>query len=209
MKKILTLFTMILVGSLAGGQAWCQVEGEGIGQSEDVLSRLRCIVSTDFYMLNFTAFQPKAGDTDPREMFKPYCRDLPGTGKTYLTVDLIDRDTRQMPISLRVIEEGLNAETGEVEQLRTIKEVAAQRYNTGVVETQVTFDKEGHYALLVGVGESASEEDIIKIDLNVGIKTAGSSGGSGFGAGLIIVLGTVALMIYMAMRLLRQRRSAP
>lgn len=208
MKKMTGILVFILAG-LTTSQLWAQAD-LAIGQSDDSLSGLKCMITTDFYIVHFSALQPKDGETDPKERFRPYCHDLPEVGKSYLTVDLVDQDARQIPIALRLIEEAQASESNEVQQVRTLMEVPGKVYKTGVVSTEATFDKPGRYALLVDIGEAVAEEDTIRIPLRVGLDSGKreSGGGSGGGGGLIIILGAVALILYMVLRFLRKKRTA-
>lgn len=208
MKKMTGILVFIAT-ALVAAQVWAQTEQEAIGQSDDLLSGMKCLISTDFYIVHFTAFQPKEGETDPKERFRPYCRELPEIGKSYLTVDLVDQDARQMPVGLRLVEEEIGAEPNEVKQVRTLLEVPGKVYNTGVVSTEATFDKPGRYALLVDIGEAVAEEDTVRIPLRVGLDSGKrEGGGSSGGGGMIIILGAVALILYMGLRFLRQKRTA-
>ncbi|MGH6635609.1 MAG: hypothetical protein ACRED0_05555 [Gammaproteobacteria bacterium] len=209
MKKITRILTLVFWSVLALPQAWPQSQNSQGGQVDDKLSRLSCLVTTDFYMVHFTAFQPKAGETDPKKMFRPYCQDLPDASKAYLTLDLIDRDVRKMPVGLKLVEEAQGAEQAQLEQQRTLMEVPPKAYKHGVVETQADFDKPGNYALLVTIGEAAAEEDTIRIPLRVGLGTVPEQGSEGGSRGLlVVVLGSVVLLAFFGWRLFRRRRQA-
>jgi len=130
-----------------------------------------CLISTDFYIVHFTAFQPpKKMPTDLRERrqaLQRYCRELPNTGTTFLGIDFIDRDVRQLPIALKVVEE--SGDTGDSE--RVLKALPAKRYPHGVAEMRVDFDRPGHYALVVEFGDHPElADDRLRIPLTVGIE---------------------------------------
>jgi len=207
MKKITRILILIFWSFLALPQAWPQSRSSQDGQVDDKLSRLSCLVTTDFYMVHFTAFQPKTGETDPKQMFRPYCQDLPDAGKAYLTLDLVDRDVRKMPVGLKLVEEAEGAEQAQLEPQRTLMEVPPKVYKHGVVETQADFDKPGNYALLVTVGEAAAEEDTIRIPLRVGLGTVPAERSEGGSRGLLVVaLGSVVLLSFFGWRFFKRRR---
>ncbi len=201
MIKITRILTLLFCSFLVVSHAWSQG-----GQSDDKLSQLRCLVTTDFYIVHFTAFQPRAGETDPKKMFRPYCQDLPEASRAYLTVDLVGQDVRSMPVALKLVEEAQGAENGQLEPQRTLVEVPSKVYKNGVVETQADFDKPGHYDLLVTIGEAVAEEDTIHIPLRVGLGTVPEEGsGENTRALLIISLGGVALLSYFGWRFWKRR----
>ncbi|MGH8593387.1 MAG: hypothetical protein ACREV3_05885 [Gammaproteobacteria bacterium] len=208
MTKITRILTLLFCSILVVSQAWSQSQSSQGGQSDDKLSQLSCLITTDFYIVHFTAFQPRAGETDPKKMFRPYCQDLPEASRAYLTVDLVDQDVRKMPVGLKLVEEAQGAENGQLEpQQRMLVEVPSKVYKYGVVETQADFDKPGHYALLVTIGEAVAEENTIRIPLRVGLGTVPEEGsGENTRELLIIALGGVALLSYFGWRFLKRRK---
>lgn len=132
-----------------------------------------CLITTDFYIVHFTAFQPPSGGTGDarqrREEFRRYCRELPQTGVTYFGIDFMDRDVRHLPIALRVVEERGEGEAGEV--MRTLKEIPPRPYPQGVAALKVDFDRPGHYALVVQFGEAELADDRLRIPLTVGLSS--------------------------------------
>jgi len=135
----------------------------------DPTKSLTCLITTDFYIVHLTAYQePKKDSDEKRHKFKPFCQELPDIGPSFLAIDFIDRDLRQMPIGMRVVEQKENAESGEMEDGATIADSPAQIYKTGVTQIQVDFPKPGKYALIVSVGDDMFAEKI-NIPLRVGI----------------------------------------
>ncbi|MGH8607701.1 MAG: hypothetical protein ACREX9_09840 [Gammaproteobacteria bacterium] len=208
MTKITRILTLLFCSILVVSQAWSQSQSSQGGQSDDKLSQLSCLITTDFYIVHFTAFQPRAGETDPKKMFRPYCQDLPEASRAYLTVDLVDQDVRKMPVGLKLVEEAQGAENGQLEpQKRMLVEVPSKVYKYGVVETQADFDKPGRYALLVTIGEAVAEENTIRIPLRVGLGTVPEEGsGENTRELLIVALGGVALFGYFGWRFLKRRQ---
>lgn len=137
-----------------------------------------CLITNDFYAVHFsvyvkTAVAPK--DASDREaLLKPYCQELPVTGKAFFSADLIDRDIRQTPIGIRVVELELtgsdDTKPESFKEVRTITEVPAKLYSKGVVEAQADIAKNGYYALflLIGGEEAISDEDKLRIAFHVG-----------------------------------------
>ncbi len=132
-------------------------------------STMSCLVVNDFYAVHFTAIQEsqRKGEDSP---FVKYCQEIPTTGKTYLTIDLLDRDVRKMPVSLRVIEESVD-EDGRIKEIkRVLTEVPAKVYRNGTADTGLTIGKPGHYALVASFGDDLiTEDDRLRIPFTVGL----------------------------------------
>lgn len=148
-------------------------------ETSDPKKDLKCLVMTDFYIAHFTAFQEPINKEDRANIMKaftPYCQDLPHLTKTYMTVDLLDRDVRKIPVSMRVIEEERDPKTKETREIRVISEVSPKVNPNGVAEIQAVFDKPGHYAVLVSIGEAMTEDDILRVPLRVGLSNPDGEG---------------------------------
>ena len=116
---------------------------------------MTCLVGDGFYAANFTATQEgrqKGEKTD----FAKYCQAIPGIGKTYLSIDLLDRDARKTPVALRVVKEEFNEEDGRPpHELATLTETPAKIYATGTADIVAGIKQPGHYALIATVGIAA------------------------------------------------------
>ena len=70
---------------------------------------ITCVVSNDGYDVHFTAYarvSPGDGMPGEAESLAPFCQDLPATGPTHLTLDLMNREARTRPVAVRVVREG-------------------------------------------------------------------------------------------------------
>jgi hypothetical protein len=128
------------------------------------------LITTDFYIVHLTAYQEPKKDPNAkkRHTFEPFCQVLPEDGSSFLALDFINRDLRQMPIGMSVIELIESPETGEMADGKIISEVAPTNYKTGVAQIQANFPKPGHYMLIATVGDDMFA-DKIRIPLRVGI----------------------------------------
>ena len=130
---------------------------------------MTCLIANDFYAMHFTALQKGRKSNEATEFVK-YCQEIPTVGETFLTVDLLDRDVRKLPVALRVIEESFSQEGALPREVRTLAETPQQVYKNGTVETHVDIKEPGHYALIVSVGEDPfSEDDRVRIPFSVGL----------------------------------------
>ncbi|MDF9392568.1 MULTISPECIES: hypothetical protein [Methylococcus] len=170
---------------------------------------MNCLVANDFYAVHFTAMQEGRYENERHE-FTKYCQEIPGTGKTYLSIDLLDRDVRNTPIALRVIEEDLGAGSQLPKEKRTLAEVPPKIYKNGTVETYTNITEPGHYALIAVFGDEAvTEDDRLRIPFSVGVPSpVQPNRWPGALAALIGAL-VLATLCYVAYRNLGLRRAAP
>jgi hypothetical protein len=159
---------VIFAGSLVG----CDTS-EKLGTPPQIadVNSVGCLIANDFYAVHFSAYlKPKAGN-EREALLTPYCQELPSEGKVFFAADLIDRDIRQTPIGIRVIEiEKTGDKSTDFKEIRELNKVEPKIYSKGVVEAQADLDKKGDYALilLIGGDEAISDEDKLKITFHVG-----------------------------------------
>lgn len=169
------IFSVLLLTSLLTG---CDRDKLGTQPQIPDMNSVGCLITNDFYAVHLsvyvkTATAPKDA-SDRAALLKPYCQELPVTGKAFFSADLIDRDIRQTPIGIRVVELELtgsdDTKPENFKEVRTITEVPAKTYTKGVVEAQADIDKNGYYALFLLVGGEAavSDEDKLRIAFHVG-----------------------------------------
>lgn len=159
------LFFLLFLGFYNTGSA------QSPSQSDPTKS-LECLITTDFYIVHLSSYQePKKTDSKKRHKFKPFCQELPEDGPSFLAIDFIDRDLRQMPVGMQVVELKENPEGDDMIDGATIAQTPTQTYKTGVAQIQVDFPKPGHYALVASVGDDMFA-DKIRIPLRVGIGSA-------------------------------------
>jgi hypothetical protein len=172
-------------------------------------SNMTCLVGNDFYAVHFTAIQ-EGRQKEERTDFTKYCQEIPAIGKTYLSIDLLDRDVRKTPVSLRVIKEEFSEEDGRPPQeLGTLTEASAKIYPNGTADIAVDIKQPGHYALIATIGnEAISEDDRLRIPFTVAVEgAAGAAKINWLGriTGFIVltffgVMGFIGLRTYRAYR---------
>lgn len=166
MKKF--ILSTLIAGLLVG----CDMS-EKLGTPPQIadVNSVGCLVANDFYAVHFSAYlKPKTGD-DKIALLTPYCQELPNEGKVFFSADLIDRDIRQTPIGIRVIEiEKTGDKPTDFKEIRELNKVEPKIYAKGVVEAQADLDKKGDYALILLIGgeEAMSDDDKLRIMFHVG-----------------------------------------
>lgn len=136
-----------------------------------------CIIANDFYAIYFSTYvEPKNGIGDPAKidesLYQSYCQNIPETGTVFFTADLIDEDLREMPISLRLVEQELTDtdNTLDYEDGRVLETIESRIYSQGTIETKAFIDKKGQYKLYLIIGEEpVFEDDILEIPFAVGM----------------------------------------
>ena len=166
---VISFFCAIaLTGALCVNAATAPRDTLNNGRQAYAGSGVKCMVTNDFYAMNFTAMQEGQvkGETTP---FVKYCQEIPATGKTFLTVDLLDRDVRTTPLTLRVVEEEIL--DGRLPKIkRTVTETPAKVYKNGTADIVADLMQAGHYALMVTIGDqSISEDDRLRIPFSVAL----------------------------------------
>lgn len=136
---------------------------------------ISCVTQEKGFVVHFTAYQKVEKSEDSPLGFKRFCHDLPSTGETFITIDLVDRYTRSQSASLRIVEATAGERPGAVEEGRTLVDVPKQHHRTGLVEAKVNFKKKGLYAAILTLGK---EEISIPVQVGVGAGEESSTGGS-------------------------------
>ena len=173
-------------------------------------SNMSCLKGNDFYAVHFSAFQP-GRQKGERSDFTKYCEQIPAVGATYLSIDLLDRDVRKVPVSLRVVEEEFNEDDGRPpKELRTVAEIPAKVYNNGTADIQANITQPGHYALIATIGEDAiSEDDHLRIPFTVALEGAAPVNWLGRITGAIVLLffGACGVIGYRTWRAYRPKKA--
>ncbi|MBS1212381.1 MAG: hypothetical protein H6R26_997 [Proteobacteria bacterium] len=169
-------------------------------------SNMSCLVANDFYAVHFTAIQPGM-NKDEKTPFVKYCQEIPSVGKTYLSIDLLDRDVRNTPIALRVVEEEVGIDGVPPKEKSTLAELPARIYKNGTVDTHVEITTPGHYALIATIGDDMiTDDDRLRIPFSVGIPSPSKPSnwmGKFTGvltAGFFGVMGLIGLRTYLSYR---------
>lgn len=171
MKRLASVGFAVLLASSGASQAWAHGGGGMGGITENDL----CSSEKGQYLVHFSAYQhatvgaasqlaqlKELKDADlkryvdaMKEEFQSYCRDVPRTGKTTLTFDLISDVLRRIPVAVRVVEASERSDSG------TVLYIPQQVYPSGVVRAEAEFAKAGKY------------KAVVEIDGHVGASHAG------------------------------------
>jgi hypothetical protein len=166
---------------------------------------MTCLVANDFYAVHFTALQEGRHEGE-RTDFVKYCREVPQPGKTYLTLDLLDRDARNTSVSLRVVEEEFGDDGRLPKEKRTLAETPATVYRNGTAEIHTDITQPGHYAVIAVFGENdgfVSEDDRLRIPFSVGLASPNPPTrwpGAMFALAIAILLSVACWRVYRGIR---------
>ncbi len=160
-----------------------------------------CPAATENFAVHFSVrVQPadeQPGETLNREMFLPYCSDIPSPGRVFLTADLVGDELRRIPVAIRIVRQDTGKSRSDESDSairRTLFDLPATAYPNGVVETSFELTERGHYAIhLIRRGDEAiSGEDVLRIPLNVGSDPDANRAGV---RNMTVVFGALALAV--------------
>lgn len=162
-----------------------------------------CMQSNDYYVVNFAAYQLDSTQHTKKTLPQAECINIPMTGETQISIDLLDMDVRKKPVALQIVDE-----SGQ-----SIAEIPSAIAKHGVLTTSVNFKGAGKYRAILSVNDSDLHTpptiSALHIPLSValGVEQASSSG-----EGLLIILLLTALSIvalaYYIPRLLKPAKTA-
>jgi hypothetical protein len=116
-----------------------------------------CKLQLGKYSMHFTGYQPQVDGS------QEFCEDIPAVGKTVVVLDAIETELRDLPIEVKIMQDpGEKGDAGAVSVLH----LAPQRYPTGTVTFELTFDKPGKFVGLVTAGEKG--EYVSRFPFSVG-----------------------------------------
>jgi hypothetical protein len=125
-----------------------------------------CMQSNDFYIANFAAY-PLSQQKDKKTLIVPQCQDLPYTGNTQITLDLLDRDVRRKPVWLKIFDN----------HMALISQTEPAVEKQGVITATVNFPHQGQYEVVLYVEDKdlnvAPEISALHIPLSVAITAPG------------------------------------
>jgi hypothetical protein len=157
----------LVLGLLA--QPGIAIEPDDQPHQQEDRGPITCVSSNDGYDVHFTAYaRVSPGDGTPGEAKPPapFCQDLPATGPTHLTLDLMNREARTQLVAVRVVrEEDDDSEEASVPK-KPLLDVPSKTYPTGVVEADVGLNEPGEYVVLVDFDKGAGRGQV-RIPLHV------------------------------------------
>ncbi len=181
------------------GQASVPLGGnrKGNGGSYDMYG---CMQTNDYYVVNFAAYQLDPTQAkDSKSLPVAECVDLPMTGKTQISIDLLDLDVRKKPVALKILRE----------DGQTVAELPMAVCKQGVLSTMVDFKTAGKYQAILTVDDSdlhtPPEVSALHIPLTVALVTEQTGGHKGLPLLFIIFGIMVAASAYFVPRLLKAK----
>ena len=161
----------LVLGLLAQPGIGSGIEPDDQPQQQRDWGPITCVVSNDGYDVHFTAYaraSPEDGMPGEAEPPVQFCQDLPATGPTHLTLDLMNREARTQPVALRVVREGDDDDPEASVPKSPLLDVPSKLYPTGVLEADVGLDEPGEYAVLVNFDKGAGHgQGQVRIPLRV------------------------------------------
>ena len=161
----------LVLGLLAQPGIGYGIEPDDEPQQQRDWGPITCVVSNDGYDVHFSAYarvSPEDRIPGEAEQPVPFCQDLPATGPTHLTMDLMNREARTQPVAVRVVREGGDDDSQASVPKSPLLDVPSKLYPTGVVEADVGLDEPGEYTVLVDFDKGAGHgQGQVRIPLRV------------------------------------------
>ncbi len=142
----------------------------------------KCIVELGKHRMHFTAYQPATGGDE-------LCWTLPRPGKTILVFDLVNMESRNKPIELRIVElQGASADESNLgSNVRTLAHLPTKDYPTGTLNAEASFEEGKRYMAVLTLADTRP------LVLKAQIEVVPTSGGSGTTILIILVAAAGAL----------------
>lgn len=109
-----------------------------------------CVIKTGEFPVTFSAYEVPEGDIPPMHSF---CENVPGVGKVNLTVELMDRDSREIPLAVRLVKvgheghgDGHTKETSKAAAVSQEKENKQEDHNAHDMDEHEGHDMEDEHA---------------------------------------------------------------
>jgi len=156
---------------------------KGVGGSYDMYG---CMQSNDYYVINFAAYQLDPNQAqNSKNLPQAECIDLPLSGKTQISIDLLDLDVRKKPVALKIVQE----------DGQTIADLPMAVVKHGVLSTTVDFKMAGNYQAILTVDDTDLHTPMETSALRIPLTVAVVSEQSGVGTGLLILLLVTAILV--------------
>ncbi|MGD9544914.1 MAG: hypothetical protein AB7F41_11590 [Methylocystis sp.] len=131
-------------------------------------------------VITFSFYQP----TQSRSQF---CEDIPETGPTTIVIDTMQDELRDMMVEIRIVEADPN---GDEAAAPTVAHLPPARFQTGVIQLQHDFKKEGDYVALVRArSEDGRKEYNARFAFSVGEEFLRSWAAVGVATAVALALG--------------------
>jgi hypothetical protein len=155
-----------------------------------------CMLSNDYYIVNFAAYQATAQQKAEKKLIVPQCQDLAYLGNTQIAIDLLDRDVRRKPVWIKIFDA----------HQKLIAETAPQVPKQAVITTNVNFLHQGQYDVVVYVEDEDLKANPETSALHIPLMVASIAAGEpASGTGFLTVAGVViAFALLLGVLMTRQ-----
>ncbi len=124
-----------------------------------------CMQSNDYYIVNFAAYQTDLKkSTGKKTLLTPWCQSLPQIGETTIAIDLLDRDVRKKPVSLKIMDSNK----------QYLYESPVTEVKQGVITAKVNFARQGLYEVVLFIEDRELNIDPVVSALHIPLTVATS-----------------------------------
>jgi hypothetical protein len=131
---------------------------------------LDCIYGREPYVVRFSAYQRPDVPLEGVNYQRAFCEKIPSLGATKITIDILDKTSRERPVALTFIHH--DEASPSIESLSAGK-VVNQSFQNGIprgfIQSRLDLFEVGFYTLVVEFGGGVvSEDEIVRIPFEVG-----------------------------------------
>lgn len=194
-RSYLVLVLLFSAAWQAGASVPLGGNRKGVGGTYDMYG---CMQSNDYFVVNFAAYQIDPNKAqDDKSMPVAECIDFPTTGRTQITLDLLDRDVRKKQVALKILQED-----GQV-----LVELPMTVAKQGVISTSLDFKAAGKYQAILYVNDTdmntPPEVSALHIPLTVALAVDQPANQGGLLVLVLIIAAFVAAAAFYVPRLLK------
>ena len=151
-----------------------------------------CHMEQHGHQVHYTAYRAP-DENDPGLIVEWYCEEVPATGLLRITFDLIDQNTREQPVALRLL--ALPAENNGAPT--TLLDLPSRIYPSGSIGIDRGFERAGRYEFQLRFGQKPTDADMMKIAFSVGQPSWGSGLSRYFNFALMLAGAILSLWLVM------------
>lgn len=168
-RFLMGILLIVLMCGIAPSQSLA-ITGHHGGEADDG----ECARNLGDYVVRFSAYQPQI-DPDGH-----YCFEIPGTGKTYVVIDLVGDELKAVPTSLMIVKVSTEADGG-----KKIFESAPEIRKHGVIDSVADYEPGVYEAVVRAHGQFAIEQ---KMRFVIGVPPPGGGTASYLTVAVAVIL---------------------
>jgi hypothetical protein len=193
-------FMVFLLAALTFSESFASVPlGASRKSATGTIDMYGCLQGNEYYIVNFAAYPADA--VNGKKLLVPECINLPETGNTRITLDLLDRDVRHKEVAVKVLKED-----GQL-----ISETPYSIAKQGNTSIGVNFKAPGKYQVVLYVKDTDfnMDKELTALHIPVAVAMPGNEpAAKNTMTGFFVLLGVIIISLaFFVPRLLRPAKA--